>query len=417
MAYPLLFTGARELLSMPWSVPADAAPEEALGLLTDAAFAVDDAGRVVWCGPRAQAPPAARTVDLGGRVVVPGLVDAHTHLVYAGDRTHDFALRCAGASYAEIAARGGGIRLTVRETRAASVEALVALARPRLHRLLAHGATTVEIKSGYGLDVDAELRQLEAARALREEGPVRILSTCLGAHTVPDEYTSDRPQWIRILSVQLLPMVRERQLAEFFDVFCDAGAYTLNEAQSLLRAAARLGFGLKAHGEQLTHTGVAALAAGLGAVSVDHLEHLDDAGVAALAAAGTVAVLLPGASVFLGDPARPPVRALRAAGVRMALATDANPGSSPTTHPWLIATLGCTWYGLAPHEALRGLTVHGAAALGLRDGTGSLRPGSPADFAVCDVPGWRHLVYGFGDAPVDETWIGGAQAYARPRGC
>lgn len=409
-----LLTGIHELLTMPREVPAGATPEGALGLVRDAAIAIDGDGRVAWVGPASAAPHHERVVDLGGRVVLPGLVDCHTHLVYAGDRAADFELRCGGLGYTEIARRGGGIRRTVAATRAASVEALAALARPRLARLLAQGCTTVEIKSGYGLSVDGERRQLEAIAALAAEGPQRVVGTCLAAHIVPDEHTDDRGRWLDLVTEEILPEAASRGLARFVDVFCDVGAYTLDEARRVLEAGARLGLGLKAHGEQLSHTGVAQLAAELGAASVDHVEHLDVRGVAAMAAAGTVAVLLPGASIFLGDTARPPVAALREAGVAMALATDSNPGTSPTTHLGLMVTLGCCWYGLMPHEALRAVTVEGARALDLAaGGVGTITVGGPADLAVCAIPGWRQLAYGLGDDPVESTWIAGRRAFSR----
>lgn len=410
----LLLTGIRELLVMPARPPLGSPPEVALGLLRDAAIAVDDAGRVAWFGPAASAPSHDRVVDLGGRVVLPGLVDCHTHLVYAGERAEDFEQRCRGVSYTEIARRGGGIRRTVTATRAASVEELVDLARPRLARLLSQGCTTVEIKSGYGLSVESELRQLEAIAALAAVGPQRIIATCLAAHVVPDEFTADRGGWLDLITETLLPAVADRGLARFVDVYCDDGAYTPAESRRVLEAGARLGFGLKAHAEQLTCTGFAALAAELGATSVDHLEHLDDAGVHALAAASAVAVLLPGASIFLGDPTRPPVAALRSAGVPVALATDSNPGTSPTTHLGLMVTLGCCWYGLMPHEALRAVTVEGARALGLAGtGVGTITAGGPADLAVCAIPSWHQLAYGLGDDPVESTWIGGRRAFSR----
>ena len=343
---------------------------------------------------------------MGAPLVLPGLVDPHTHLVYAGDRALDFEARCRGESYRAIAARGGGIRTTVAATRAASSETLMALGAARLAALLACGVTTVEIKSGYGLDVATELRQLRVARALGERGPQRIVTTLL-LHVPPDPHASARAAWIDTCIDELLPAAQAAGIADHVDVFCDDGAFTPSEAEALLIKARALGFPLKAHADQLSATGFARTAARLGALSLDHVEHIDAAAIAAMRENGTVAVLLPAASIFLGDRARPPVAALREAGIPMALATDLNPGSSPTTDPWLVATLACTQYGLTPAEALLGWTARAAAALGLRDGTGTLAPWAPADFLVARVPSWAHLLYGLGHAPIAQTYIGG----------
>ncbi|MFO0748986.1 MAG: imidazolonepropionase [Myxococcota bacterium] len=409
-----VFVGIRELVTMSGHGPS---PEDRLGVVGDAALAVDDAGRVAWLGPAAevaQHAPDGERVDLGGAVVLPGLVDPHTHLVFAGDRAADFEARCRGESYAQIAARGGGIRTTVRATRAASEDELEALARPRLAALLAAGATTVEVKSGYGLSVDDELKQLRVVRRLAH-GPQRLVPTLL-LHMVPDERAQDRAGWVRECCQTLMPAVRDEGLARAVDVFCDVGAFSRDEAQTLLAHARALGFDVKAHVEQLTATGFGVDACRLGARSLEHLEHVDAQVIAAMREAGTVAVLLPGASVFLGDRARPPVAALRAAGVPMALATDLNPGSSPTADPWLVATLACTQYGLTPAEALLGLTRHGALALGLGDGRGAIALGAPADLAVAGpaIASWRHLLYGLGHRPIARTFIAGAQVAATP---
>ncbi|MCA9517161.1 MAG: imidazolonepropionase, partial [Myxococcales bacterium] len=292
----------------------------------------------------------------------------------------------------------------------ASAEELADLAAPRLDALLAQGVTTVEVKSGYGLSLEHELAQLEAVALLGERRPARLVATCLAAHIVPDEHKERRGDYVRLVTDVILPAVAARGLASAADVFCDEGAFTLAEAREILEAAARLGLRTRVHGEQLTATGVATLAAELGAASVDHLEHVDAAGIAAMARAGTVAVLLPGATTFLADPALPPVKALRAAGVPMAVATDANPGSSPTTHLWLMAQLACVSYGLMPHEALRAVTVVGARALGLADaGVGRIVVGGAADLVATDAPGWRHLLYGLGDNPARRVWIGGRE--------
>lgn len=382
-------------------------PEQRLGIIEDAALVVEH-GRVTWLGPRDQCAGDGVVVDLGGRVVMPGLVDCHTHLVYAGDRAADFEARCRGESYQSIAARGGGIRTTVAATRKASRETLVALAKPRLAALLEAGVTTVEVKSGYGLSLATELLQIEVARSL---GPQRIVSTLL-IHIVPDEYRDDRAAWVRLVCDELIPQAAGVHAVAAVDVFCDVGAFTAAESEQILRAAKAHGLGIKAHVEQLSATGFGATAAALGALSLEHLEHADDATIAAMARAGTVAVLLPTASLFIGDARRPPVAALRAANVPMAVATDLNPGSSPTFDPWLAATLACTWYGLTPAEALLGMTTIAARALAIDAGT--LRVGGDADFIVAQGRRWQELLYGLGHRPIAQTYLAG-EPVARAR--
>ena len=395
-----------------------AAAERTLGVVPDAAILADAAGRIVWVGPAgaepAGLPPWEETVDLGGAVVLPGLVDAHTHTVFAGDRARDFALRASGVPYEEVARRGGGIRLTVRATRAASVDELVELARPRLAAFAGHGVTTVEIKSGYGLTTADELKMLEAAARLADEGPCRVVPTVLAAHIVPDELSHDRAAYVRLITGEILPEAASRGLARQVDAFCDVGAFTLDETLTVLACGLELGLAVKVHAEQLTWTGASGAAAQLGAVSADHLEHVTDSDISAMSAHGTVAVLLPGAAICLGGASKPPARRLADAGVAVALSTDCNPGSSPTLHLPLMASLGCTWLGLRPEEALAGVTRHAARALGLDDGTGTLARGAPCDLAVCDVPSWVHVVYGLGHLPVRETWVGGVCVARRP---
>lgn len=415
-------------------VPAGEGP---LGVISNAAVIAEGppgAQRIRWVGPRRGLPvslagaPAAgrpgeasawseaaepRIVSLEGRVVMPGLVDAHTHLVFAGDRAADFAARCAGESYEAIAARGGGIATTVRATREADEGELAALARPRLDELLAHGVTTVEVKSGYGLNAATELRLLRVIEALAGEGPQRIVPTFLGAHVVPPERAGDREGYVRDLVDDLLPQVAARGLARHVDVFCEVGAFSLDETVRVLERGRALGLGLKVHAEQLTRTGAAAAAARLGAVSADHLEHASPEDVAALARAGTAAVLLPGAGLFLGGRDRAPARQLLDAGVPVALATDCNPGTCPSAHLPLMVSLGCTWLGMRPDEALLGVTRSAAWAVGLRDGTGTIAPGAPCDLVALNVPAWTHVPYRMGHNPVEAVWIGGALAHRR----
>lgn len=336
-------------------------------------------GRVVYVGPAAHAPDADATIDGRGLIGLPGLVDPHTHAVWAGSRGPEFAARLAGASYTEILEAGGGILSTVAQTRAAPQGALIQMARARLEGMVRRGVTTVEVKSGYGLNPATEARILAAARA---SGPARISTTFLGAHAVPAELRQRRDAYVRQIIDEQLPLAAP--LADAIDVYCDRGAFTLDESMEILRAGKAAGLAVRAHAEQVAYTGIAEAAARLGATAVDHLERLDDAGVAALAEHGTVAVLLPGAQLYLRDTA-PPVAALRAAGVRLAVGTDLNPGSSPVHDLWAAALLGCVLQGLTVEEAVLGVTRHAGAALGRAD-LGWLGPESVADLALFAPP-------------------------------
>ncbi|NND43943.1 MAG: imidazolonepropionase [Xanthomonadales bacterium] len=373
--------------------PTDAADA---GLVAGAALLIED-GRVAWCGPESELPePAAdmESFDCRQRLVVPGLVDCHTHLCFGGWRGHEFAQRIAGASYQEIAAAGGGIRSTVQATRAASFDALERKARRALDEALALGVTTLECKSGYGLDRDNEIKQLEVYAALDREHAVDLVPTFLGAHIIPPEYADRRDDYIRLLCEVLLPEVAERGLARFCDVFVENNAYTLEEARQVLGTAKELGLGVKVHADQLSPGGGAELAAEFDAVSAEHLEFISDAGIAAMAASGTVAVSLPLASLYLGE-GHLPARRLIEAGVAVAVATDFNPGSAPSYHLPLAMTLACVNQAMTPQEALRGATVNAARALGLQGRVGSLVPGSQADLALIDAPDLDHWLYHF----------------------
>lgn len=352
-----------------------------LGALDDASVAVAE-GRIVWIGPAAHAPGADEVIDASGLVGLPGLVDCHTHAVWAGSRAGEFRRRLAGVPYSEILEAGGGILSTVAATRAASRDTLAFHARERLRGLRSHGVTTVEVKSGYGLSPAAEETQLEAAWDCRDT--VRVVPTFLGAHTIPEAFRSLRLRGAYVRQVIEEQLPRCAELADFVDVYCDRGAFDLDESRAILEAGRDLGLGVRAHAEQVAYTGIAAVAAELGASCVDHLERLDDAGVAALARHGTVAVLLPGAQLYLRDSA-PPVAALREAGVPMAVATDLNPGSSPVHDPWTVATLACILQGLTVEEAILGLTRHAGRALA-RPELGWLGTDSVADLALFAPP-------------------------------
>jgi imidazolonepropionase len=366
----------------------------AYGAIEDGALALRD-GRIAWIGSRRDLPAGAarETLDGGGRWATPGLVDCHTHLVFGGDRAREFELRLGGASYEEIARAGGGIRATVAATRAADLAALVAAARPRLAALAREGVTTVEIKSGYGLDIDTETRQLRAARALGRLGLARVVTTFLGAHALPPEFQGRQGDYVDLVAGPMLAAVAAEGLADAVDCFAERIAFTPDETARLFASARGHGLPVKLHADQLSDQGGAALAARFGALSADHLEHAADDGIAAMAAAGTVAVLLPGAFYFLRETKLPPLDVLRRLGVPIALATDANPGSSPLLSPLLVMNMAATLFRMTPEEALAGMTRHAARALGLGTEIGTLEIGKAADFVLWDIERPAELVY------------------------
>jgi imidazolonepropionase len=372
-----------------------------LAIIPDGALMVRD-GRIDWVGPTAALPPMpeAEVLDASGKVVLPGFVDSHTHLIFAGTREDEFEQRLQGLSYQEIAARGGGINATVQRVRQASKEELKTLARRRLDRLLRFGVTTVEVKSGYGLSLADELKCLEAIAELNAEGPWELVPTFLGAHAVPPEYRSDREGYLRLLLDVMLPEIAQRRLAEFADVFCETGVFSLTESERILRRASDLGFRLKLHADELTPLGGAELASRLGAVSADHLLCITEAGIEALAASGTVATLLPGTAFFLGMRCAP-ARRLLERGLTVALASDCNPGTCPSENLPLVGSMACTQMGMLPAEVVTALTLNAAAALGRSDRLGSLEVGKQADLILCDVSDYRQLFYHFG---VNHVW-------------
>ena len=377
------------------------------GLIDDAAVAIRD-GHIVWVGAAADRVDdhTQERVDLRGRLVTPGLIDCHTHLVYAGNRAEEWALRLEGASYEEIAQRGGGIVSTVAATRAASHSQLLDATQGRLDTLLAEGVTTVEVKSGYGLDLDTELGMLRVARELDGAPDVDVVATFLGAHALPPEYRERRADYVRLMIDEVLPAVAAEGLADAVDAYCEGIAFTTDEVRSVFETAQARGLPLRLHAEQLSNCGGAAMAAGMGALSCDHLEYLDGAGVEAMAAAGTVAVLVPGAWYYLRETQHPPVDALRSAKVPIAVSTDHNPGTSPVLSILAAMNMSCVLFGLSPEEALRGATVNAARALGLND-RGSIEPGKLADLAVWDVQSPAELSYALGHNPCRQVFKAG----------
>ena len=381
------------------------------GALHDAAMAVRD-GRIAWIGPRKALPEAtladARTVHrLNNAWITPGLIDCHTHLVYAGHRAREFEMRLNGASYEEIAAAGGGIISTVKAVRRATEDELFVQSAGRLGCMQAEGVTVVEIKSGYGLDTASEMKMLRVARRLDRELAPTVVPTFLGAHALPPEYAGRADDYVDLVIDEMLPAVADEGLAAAVDVFCERIAFTPRQTERVFTAARKLGLPVKLHAEQLSNSNGAALAARFGALSADHLEYLDAAGAKAMAAAGMVAVLLPGAFYFLKETRKPPVDLLRANGVPMALSTDCNPGTSPTTSPLLMMNMACVQFGLTPQEALAGFTVQAARALGMQDRWGTLEVGKQADFAVWNIDEPAELAYRMGANPCPMVVKGG----------
>jgi imidazolonepropionase len=372
-----------------------------------------DGPQLQWVGDDPALPAGLKVdqeIDLGGALVTPGLVDCHTHLVYGGQRAREFEMRLQGASYEQIARAGGGIRSTVAATRAASDEQLHATARQRALTLMAEGVTTLEVKSGYGLSAEHEARCLRVARALGRELPLTVRTTCLSAHALPPEFDGRADDYIEAVCAWL-PALHAEGLVDAVDAFCETIAFTPAQTQRVFEAARALGLPVKLHAEQLSDNGGAALAASFGALSCDHLEHLSADGVRAMAAAGTVAVLLPGAFYFLRETKLPPIPALRDAGVPIALASDHNPGSSPGLSLLLMLNMACTFFRMTPEEALRGVTTHGARALGLHD-RGALAAGQRADFVAWDLDHPNELAYWFGRNPCRRIVVAGVESFS-----
>ena len=379
-----------------------------LGVIENGAIATKDS-RIVWIGRETDMPAfqARERIDLGGRWVTPGLIDCHTHLVYGGNRAHEFEQRLAGASYEEIAKAGGGIVSTVKATRAASREQLIAETRPRLDALMREGVTTVEIKSGYGLDLATERKQLEAARALVARRQIAVATTFLGAHALPPEANGDKDAYIDLVCRDMIPAIAAEGLADAVDAFMEGIAFSAEQTARVFEAAKAYRLPVKLHADQLSNLGGAALAARYHALSADHLEYTDAEGAAAMARSGTVAVLLPGAFYFIREKQPPPVELLRKAGTAIAIATDSNPGSSPLTSPLLTMNMAATLFRLTVDECIIGMTRNAARALGRLDSVGTLEVGKFCDLAIWDIERPAELVYRIGFNPLHQrVWRG-----------
>ncbi|CAN7214268.1 imidazolonepropionase [Pararhizobium sp. LjRoot235] len=374
-----------------------------LGLVENGVIAVDD-GRILYAGSEADLPftieDAGEVIDCGGRWITPGLIDCHTHLVHAGDRSSEFEMRLAGATYEEVARAGGGIVSSVRSLREASEDELVRQTLPRLDALIAEGVTTVEVKSGYGLDLENEAKTLRAARRLGDERDVAIRTTFLGAHALPPEFKGDKAGYIAKVAEEMLPAIAAQGLADAVDGFCEGIAFSTDEMRLVFDAAKAHGLPVKLHADQLSNLHGAALAAEYGALSADHLEYTDKAGAEAMAKSGTIAVILPGAFYFIRETKKPPIELFRKAGVAMAIATDSNPGTSPLTSLLLTMNMAATLFGMTVTECIAGVTREAARALGLVDEVGTLEPGKWADFAIWNIERPAELVYRMGFNPL-----------------
>jgi imidazolonepropionase len=383
-------------------------------VLGDAAVLIDG-DRIAWVGPRADAPPGGQVVEISG-VLFPGFVDCHTHGVFGAPRLDDHERRALGVDYKAIAAAGGGILQSVRDVRSRPENELATLTRARLAALLARGATTIEVKSGYGLELEAELKQLRVIRRLANELPATLFPTFLGAHDVPLEYRSKRADYVGLVCEEMIPVVAREKLARCCDVFCEPGVFTPAESRQILLAARAHGLAVKVHADELEGSGGAELAVELGALSADHLAAISEAGIRALARSTTVAVLLPATMIFLGKRSQAPARRLIEAGAAVALATDFNPGTSPTLSLPLVMALGVSQLGLRHAEVVTAVTINAAAALGLAADRGRIAPGCIADLAVAAVDDWREVAYWMGTDVVSAVWTAGSAcpAWAAP---
>jgi imidazolonepropionase len=375
-------------------------------VLRDAAVLIGG-DRIAWVGPRTEAPKADRVVEVSG-VMFPGFIDCHTHAVFGAPRLDDHERRALGVDYKAIAAAGGGILQSVRDVRSRSEAELESLTRSRLNTLIAHGATTIEVKSGYGLELAAELKQLRVIQRLAGDLPATLIPTFLGAHEVPPEYRGKRAAYVQLVCEEMIPAVAKEGLATCCDIFCEPGVFSVAESRQVLAAAREHGLAVKLHADELEGSGGAELAAELGALSADHLAAISEPGIAALAASSTVAVLLPATMIFLGKRSQAPARRLIEAGAAVALATDFNPGTSPTLSLPLVMALGVSQLGLRHAEVVTAVTINAAAALGLAHGRGQIAPGCVADLVLAAIDDWREVAYWLGADGVSAVWTAGS---------
>lgn len=410
----LIIKNAEELLTLSLS----SREESGLGIIRNGAVAIKE-GRIFWIGKTEELSEKlflnrkGREIDATGKVVVPGLIDSHTHLIFAGSRENEFEQRIQGLSYLEIAERGGGILSTVEATRKASFDELLLLGKKRLDRMLSKGITTLEAKSGYGLSLQDELKILKVMKALQENHPIEIVPTFLGAHTVPREFRDARTRYIDLLTKEMIPKVAQERLAKFCDVFCEEKAFTVEESKKILETGKQYGLKPKIHADQLSPGGGAELAAEVNAFSADHLEYVSQEGIKKMAEKGVTAVLLPGASFFLSMKKYPPARDMIEQGVPVSLATDLNPGSSMTESLPLMMTMGCTMFKMTPKEVIQATTVHAAKSIGREKEIGSLEVGKQADILLLDIPNYRYLPYHFGVDHVEKVIKKGKVVYTR----